>query len=101
MSDNMYEPKERSITVGYLKQLFERLNLPDDAVMYYAQPYMVSGGWVTVGPEGEELVFINPEAYRDLMHKATDARIDGKIMGWTIEDYRDSLIGQYKQRTGQ
>lgn len=67
MSDQQSE--ERSITIGYLKQLFERLKLPDDAVLFHNDG---EWGWCPCGPEGEEIMFLTSEQSDAIQRKAKE-----------------------------
>lgn len=64
--------EEGPITVGVLKQMFERCHLPDDAILHYNDPEF---GWSSVGPEGEEIMFITREQLNTIDKQAKRKRL--------------------------
>lgn len=92
------QTQERPVTVGYLKQLFERLSLPDDSVLYYNGPEY---GWDRVGPEGQEILFITPIQHQEIVRRIDKLRTDFPVMYRRRYDAHNEVILQIKKESGQ
>lgn len=86
---------ERPVTVGYLKRLFERLSLPDDAILYHNDS---EWGWNSVGPEGQEIMFITLAQIEQINSRAEEMYKAGDV-GYGNKD--TVAFEEFKEQSGQ
>lgn len=104
MSDELNQSIERPVTVGYLKRLIESAKLPDDAVLYYLEtdPFTGKAAYRSVGPEGQEIVFVTTDQMNKigkLAHTANEASVVP-----SYSRYRElflQTINVFKKESGQ
>lgn len=92
---NEQDRPERPVTVGYLKRLFERLQLSDDAVLYHDDG---EWGWCSIGPEGQEIMFITSEELDRINTRAEQLLESGEASYGMKESM---AFQEFKEQSGQ
>jgi hypothetical protein len=95
--DDPNDRPEKPVTAGYLRRMLERTDIPDDATMMYNGEF----GWVNVGPEGEEIVFLTESQYEEAIRRARVMTIGFPVKWRRKDSARNHAINQIKKETGQ